>query len=1420
MKKRMLAMFLALTMLLSTSAFASEYVVEAGDNLWKIAQKMLGSGSKWEEIYEANKDQIKDPNMIYVGQKLTIPDGQTTEPEVTPAPEVTPEPVNTPEPSGSVTATGDGRGYGGALQVSVTLSADKKTIEAIVVGANGETPAIGGRAMELLTATVLEKQTVEVDTISGATLASNGFLTAVKAAIEAAGGNVADFQKSADNENTENTTLDVDVVVIGAGGAGMTAAITAAQAGKKVVILEKTAMVGGNTVKSTGGMNAAETPYQQGNTFAKGEDDAIVAMLKSAEAYPELAELAATVQKQYEDWKAAGSNGYFDSVELMMLDTMVGGHGINNIELVKVLAENSAAGIEWLKGIGANLNNVGSFGGASVKRIHWPKNAAGQKTNVGAYIVPILEQACADNGVEILFNTAATEIIMDGDKAVGVKANGYTVNAKSVILASGGFGADLKMVAELNPALDGFVTTNAPGCTGDGIKMAQAVGADVVDMDQIQIHPTVEQKTSALITEGLRGDGAILVNQEGVRFCNDTGTRDAVSAAELAQTGGYAYLIVDQKMVDASATIQGYITKGFTVQGDTYEALAEAMGAPADAFKATMEKWNAAVAAQTDAEFGRTAFTDPLDTAPFYAIKIAPGIHHTMGGVKIDTEAQVIDTEGNVISGLFAAGEVTGGVHGGNRLGGNAVCDIVVFGQIAGKNAVTYSQALSFATPGTYEGTGAGGYNGTVTLSVTFDATKITGVEVVKSNETAGVGTKALEIVVDDIIAANGTGVDSLSGATLTSAAIKAAVEDAAKQAGCANMLAFQTHTVKHAPKAPIEKSADVVIVGAGGAGMAAAAQAAQNGDTVLVLEKFAEIGGNTLAAGGGSGSFQAYVPYLCWDPADPDATTGVCDYNGETYDKVKANVGTLNVLNTIANWSEEPFDGTIDADHPFVAGEISLNAARGVHAEYLPVLKALKEEINAYLDWANTKLAENEGWTEQNLTVFSSINLHIFQTYYGGLRPNADGTEWIYSDLDLITQFVEGALPMKYWLMDQGADISLNRQGTLIGCLWQRTNGITGYTDDNGTFYRGNLGVFGKVLENTMRKANEANDIMTRTTATELIVENGKVVGVKATQYDGTQVTVYATKGVVLATGGYGANTPMVQEYNTYWNDEFIADNIGTTNRSGMQGEGIQMALAAGIDVDVVGMGWPQMMPLGWVDNGNLSGGGGENVIDIDTKTGLRYVDESAERDVLSKGAFEHGMTEELAKELGLKYVPGIYMELSNGSSVTTPEDAAARANAIVGRTYYWTAAEIAEKLHLDEQTIINTITEYDTALMAGHLEDLEVQKLTATATIGYAEKETDNNNVSHYLPETYNSDVYYRVRFQAPSTHHTMGGLKVDTGRRVLNTSGEAIEGLYAAGEVCGGLMAGNRLGGNALIDIVTGGRIAANAIHTDNE
>lgn len=548
------------------------------------------------------------------------------------------------------TYEGSAVGFGGEVTVSVTV--DEMNITAVDVLGDHETENIGSFAVEMLGEQMLEAQTNKVDALTGATVTSNAILKAAAQALTAAG---CDLNKLPDGKvqidpNAAKTpeTLECDIVIVGAGGAGMTAAINATQQGKNVILLEKMPYVGGNTTKATGGMNAAETHYQKEQDIP-------------------------------------------DTVEQFVADTMEGGHQLNNIDLVTKMASESAAAIDWLDSIGAPLPNLGFSGGATYSRIHAPEDGSG----VGAYLVTRFLNVMNDLNINVMYNTKATEIIKDGDKVVGVKAvdaeKEYTINAGAVILTSGGFGSNEEMLVGFRPDLKGTVSTNAPGVTGDGIEMATAIGADLVDIDQIQLHPTVEQATSMLITEGVRGDGAILVNQSGKRFTNELLTRDAVSAAELQQEGAYAYVIFDQLLRDNLKATEKYVSTGIVVEGATIEELAENIGVDSATLAETLNTWNAAVAAQNDEEFGRaTGMDEDLSHAPYYAIKIAPGIHHTMGGVKINVNGEVIDTQGKVIPGLFAAGEVTGGVHGGNRLGGNAVADIVVFGKVSSQSAVDY----------------------------------------------------------------------------------------------------------------------------------------------------------------------------------------------------------------------------------------------------------------------------------------------------------------------------------------------------------------------------------------------------------------------------------------------------------------------------------------------------------------------------------------------------------------------------------------------------------------------------------------------------------------------------------------------------------------------------------------------------------
>ena len=454
------------------------------------------------------------------------------------------------------TGTATVQGFGGDITVTVTLDGDN--IKDVTITGDGETEGIGKKIIDEWPNAFIEYNGI-VDTYTGATFAGitrEAVIAAMRQALENAGVNPDDFMREMETEEALDVVIDSDIVIIGAGGAGMTAALTASDAGKNVLVLESQPAVGGNSVKSTGGMNAAKTTYQDNNTF--DEAAGIEKTLKAAEAYADneaITALAATVKEQWEAWQA-NPEGYFDSTELFALDTLIGGKGLNNPDLVNTLVNDSAAAIDWLSSIGIDLNNVAAFGGASVKRIHRPVNAEGKVVSVGAYTVPLLEKASQErDNITLLTDTTATQILTNeagaacGIVATGKSGNTVTVNAKAAILEI-----------------------------------------------------------------------------------------------------------------------------------------------PADAFAETMNTWNGYVAEKNDPEFGRTSFAQPLDTAPFYAVKVTAGIHHTMGGLKIDEKTHVLNTDGQIIPGLFAAGEVTGGVHGGNRLGGNAVADIVVFGRIAGAQAAEYAK--------------------------------------------------------------------------------------------------------------------------------------------------------------------------------------------------------------------------------------------------------------------------------------------------------------------------------------------------------------------------------------------------------------------------------------------------------------------------------------------------------------------------------------------------------------------------------------------------------------------------------------------------------------------------------------------------------------------------------------------------------
>lgn len=458
-------------------------------------------------------------------------------------------------------------------------------------------------------------------------------------------------QKKGDAKPAEESA---DVIVVGAGGAGMTAAITAHDKGASVIIVEKAGVAGGNTNFSSSGMNASETKFQK-------------------------------------------EQGIKDSNQLFIDETMKGGHEKNDKELVTFMCDHSAAAIDWLDSIGLRLDNITITGGFSVKRCHRPTDGSA----IGGKLVETLLSNVEKDGIKIEYETKATDLIKDGDKIVGVKAvvtkGGQNTEkifkGKAIILATGGFAANQDMVAKYKPEYKGMVTTNPPTSTGDGLIMAEKVGAELVQMENIQIHPTVEQKTSALIAEGMRGAGAILVNQKGERFTNEMSTRDAVSAAELKQEGGYAWEIMDEKIRKENKALDKYIKKKIVVQANDLASLAKEIGVDPATLEKTVAEYNKVAEAGSGDPFERTTGLAPLKEGPFYAIKVAPGIHHTMGGIRVDTKSEALTKDGKAIPGLYAAGEVTGGLHGANRIGGNAICDIIVFGRNAGEQAADYAKS-------------------------------------------------------------------------------------------------------------------------------------------------------------------------------------------------------------------------------------------------------------------------------------------------------------------------------------------------------------------------------------------------------------------------------------------------------------------------------------------------------------------------------------------------------------------------------------------------------------------------------------------------------------------------------------------------------------------------------------------------------
>lgn len=549
---------------------------------------------------------------------------------------------------------GSGEGLHGEIKVKVTL--ENGVISKIDVVEQNENQILGVAAFETITQAVLAKNSTNVDTVSGSTATSVGFIAALNEALK-------DAKLVAEKEikkEEEATVQKFDVVIVGGGGAGLAAAIEAAEAGASVIILEKAGSLGGNTLVA-GGYNGSGTSVQKGL-------------------------------------------GIPDTSDILFEDTMKGGDYKANPELVRVFADNAGKAVEWTVdhlGVELRQDYLMQFDIAAYPRAHIT-TAQDNSGLIGPMIAKVKEL-----NVTIKTSTPAVEFIVDGNKVTGVKATRdgveYTFEAtKGVVLATGGFGANFEMVEKYDPTKKGASkTTNVASITGDGIIMAEKIGAHLVGMEYVQTNhgaDPVDGSLNHFVGYGSL-DGGITVDLTGERFLDEGSRRDVASALFLkaqAATNTDRVFVVWGNEVDAKrnnfevnqAHYQKSIANDTVFKADTLEEAAKHYGINYENLVATIERYNTMVEKGVDEDFGRTSQLTVIKEGPYYIGCITPSVHHTMGGVEINTQAQVINESGEVIENLFAAGEVTGGIHGSNRLGGNAVADALVFGRIAGQKVV------------------------------------------------------------------------------------------------------------------------------------------------------------------------------------------------------------------------------------------------------------------------------------------------------------------------------------------------------------------------------------------------------------------------------------------------------------------------------------------------------------------------------------------------------------------------------------------------------------------------------------------------------------------------------------------------------------------------------------------------------------
>lgn len=624
------------------------------------------------------------------------------------------------------TYTASAMGINDFVEVTLTVTEDR-IVSAEVTGSQ-ETPGIGGPLYDkngvlvtnggtapvlAIPEAIVANQSLNVDIVTGATITSSAVLRAAKDALTQAGGNPSDWNAKPEPVS-ETLPESADVVVVGGGGAGLAAAISAGQQGVKVVIVEKTGMAGGDTLVCGATYNTWDPEGQSKIPMGSAQTGVIESALAEAPVNDAHARLIEEVQAEWDAFKAEGKEGTFDSPAWFTLQTWNGGDKVGDLDIIRKYADLSLEGYNWLLPLGMEFNpNVGQGAGALWERSHY------SLMNMGTgFISTYLDTIAGMDNVDLYLNMKGTKLLTDENGRVTAvvceDGNGesHTIEAtKGVVLATGGYSANSALVQSYNTSgkwddLSNIPTTNRHAASqGDGILMATEVGADTRDMDQIQLLYLGNLVDGGLTKYPSRCVMAttqtIFVNREGQRFVQEDGRRDQICAAVLKQTEQMFYIIEsadgslytdinDPAWRSADGFTRAFLEdNGFIFVADTVEALAEKIGVPADALKDSIDTYNACYDAGADPEFGRTNFDAKLEHGPWVATPRQASIHHTMGGLRIDPETHVLTSEGVAIPGLYAAGEVIGGLHGGNRLGGNAVTDIVVFGKLAGANAAT-----------------------------------------------------------------------------------------------------------------------------------------------------------------------------------------------------------------------------------------------------------------------------------------------------------------------------------------------------------------------------------------------------------------------------------------------------------------------------------------------------------------------------------------------------------------------------------------------------------------------------------------------------------------------------------------------------------------------------------------------------------